>query len=1238
MFHYRILIVAFLMFFANQANAQRLTTVFNQGTEIERQAMVALKPIQLTQEIISKINLPQSLSTTLNEGALRFAIENKVANERNKMVRLLKSGEINTTSITEYATSVKERIINQLNKLSKEDWERINQKFGAKEHHEHSVHSENRAPGGPCLNPDFESCNFSDWEMFTGSVPYPSPAPFSFGTPTPTTTFATVSAAGSGTEQHYIVNGGTDPIGGFPMVYPGGTCSAEIGDFTNYGNGASQIRKTFMVSSGDAILTLNYAVCLEDAGHTAAEQPYFRMRVYDAFGASITCAEYEAVAGDGQPGWVNSGTWQYKPWTTVFIPLAPYIGQNVTVEFTVGDCAQGGHAGYAYVDASCDAMSFEMTASAVCAGSPITISAPPGASSYAWSTGATTQTITVSTAGTYSVTVTPVTGSACAITLDTTVVAYPNPIAAFNDDAPVCVGTPVNFTDNSNPSGATISAWSWNFGDGGTSTLQNPTHTYTTPGTYTVTLTVTTTNGCTNTITQNVTINPGGTATITPAGPFCTSDPVTTLSATPGGGTWSASCGTCINSTTGAFDPSLASLGTNTINYITSGACASTGSSTITINEVVLNGVTVTDVSCFGLADGTITINATGATQYSIDGGTSFSASSSFTGLAAGTYSIVIENAIGCQATSTATIVEPPLLTAVPGFQDETCFGACDGFVVIAPAGGTSPYSFAWSGPSGTSTNALFNNVCVGTYTVTVTDDHGCIVNASSTVGGPAQLVISSITTTPETCPFDCSGTLTVTATGGTGALQYSTNGGLSFQATGNFSSVCSGSYNVVVVDASGCQATGTTSLTPLNPILLSTSANDTVCIGQSTTISASSTGGTGTVTYAWDNGVNTASQTVDPAGTTVYTVTATDVNGCNVSESVVIVENPPLNVIALSNQTICPGASANISAIGSGGNGGPYTYTWINNQTAGSLFGANQTVSPNTTTQYTVILTDGCGTPADSASITIGLFSLPTVTFDVDTTQGCAPLVVNFTNTTNPLFTASCLWDFGDGTSSTDCTPQHVFPDDGCYDISLTVTTVDGCIVDTTLFDYICVFPFPIAEFSFSPMPADIYNPNIEFTNLTIGGNTYEWNFVDFGYTTDEVNPSFSFPANDGGIYPVCLWTENTHGCVDTVCHDVIINGDFIVYVPNAFTPDGDGRNEGFLPVVQGIDPAFFDFMIFNRWGELIFRTGQVGQAWDGTHKNMKAKEDVYVWKLKVKSNVDGKKKEFVGHVTLLR
>ena len=147
--------------------------------------------------------------------------------------------------------------------------------------------SDTYGAGQPCNNADFETGDCTGWEPIAGSVT--GAAPYSFTSGGATT--CGVSA------HHVIVTGGTDPNGGFPMVFPGGGGSSlMLGDGMGTGNGAAKIRQTFLVDAGSAAFSYSYAVVLNDAGHTTAEQPYFKVNMFDAGGNPIVCADYSVVA------------------------------------------------------------------------------------------------------------------------------------------------------------------------------------------------------------------------------------------------------------------------------------------------------------------------------------------------------------------------------------------------------------------------------------------------------------------------------------------------------------------------------------------------------------------------------------------------------------------------------------------------------------------------------------------------------------------------------------------------------------------------------------------------------------------------------------------------------------------------------------------------------------------------------------------------------------------------------
>jgi gliding motility-associated-like protein len=291
----------------------------------------------------------------------------------------------------------------------------------------------------------------------------------------------------------------------------------------------------------------------------------------------------------------------------------------------------------------------------------------------------------------------------------------------------------------------------------------------------------------------------------------------------------------------------------------------------------------------------------------------------------------------------------------------------------------------------------------------------------------------------------------------------------------------------------------------------------------------------------------------------------------------------------------------------------------------------------------YTVSLTMtnslGCSATL-TAEDTIHAYGLPTVTFSVLPGEGCAPLDVQFQNTTDPGMIGGCEWDFGDGSISTECITGHVFQSPGAYNVSLHVTSPAGCEGDTTLYQIVRVDPSPTAGFTFSPWPTDIFHPQVQFLdNSSPDVINWSWTFPQGSPATSADSAvSVTFPGDEGGTYPTELIVTNQYGCTDTLVMPVPVNGVFSVFVPNAFTPNADGVNELFVPVIKDADARGYDFRVFDRWGEEVFHTTEIGAGWDGTVNGEAPKTDVYSWKLRVRSAINAETRMYFGKVVVLR
>jgi gliding motility-associated-like protein len=168
------------------------------------------------------------------------------------------------------------------------------------------------------------------------------------------------------------------------------------------------------------------------------------------------------------------------------------------------------------------------------------------------------------------------------------------------------------------------------------------------------------------------------------------------------------------------------------------------------------------------------------------------------------------------------------------------------------------------------------------------------------------------------------------------------------------------------------------------------------------------------------------------------------------------------------------------------------------------------------------------------------------------------------------------------------------------------------------------------------------VLSPTVYFTDLSTGNpTTWSWNFGDLTTLTDSSNlqnPSYTYSAETGATYQTTLTVTNQYGCVDDTTIDIIVEPDFAFFIPNSFTPNGDGKNEGFMGAGYGI--TSYEIWVFDRWGNLIFNTKDINEAWDGSVQNKGgdlAQVDVYVWKVQL-TDVFNKKHKYIGHVSLIR
>jgi gliding motility-associated-like protein len=367
--------------------------------------------------------------------------------------------------------------------------------------------------------------------------------------------------------------------------------------------------------------------------------------------------------------------------------------------------------------------------------------------------------------------------------------------------------------------------------------------------------------------------------------------------------------------------------------------------------------------------------------------------------------------------------------------------------------------------------------------------------------------------------------------------------------------------------------------------------------------------------------------------------VYATDANGClsdtlNVNVSVL----PNIAFTMPDTVDVCPEVDLLLSATPVSGGDGLYQYDWQGNGPGPS---ANYTVNLTASELVCVTVNDGCETPVQTRCTYVDLIPIPELVLTADSTLGCEPFAVDF-NVLDTTSGATVEWDFGDGVGASGIADiGHTYADPGGYDVSVLVTWPNGCQDDTTISTMIIVEPLADADFTWSPNPGSILTPTLTFTeNAGPYATQYIWTFAGLGTATGPV-AEFTFPDQLGFTYPVELWVTNYLGCADSLVKLVEVKDEFLIYVPNTFTPDGDGINDVFAVLGNDIDPAEFELSIFNRWGELVFTSNDPSQVWTGAMgggDGEAVRDGVYPWRLRVASRYSQERREIFGHVTLIK
>lgn len=282
----------------------------------------------------------------------------------------------------------------------------------------------------------------------------------------------------------------------------------------------------------------------------------------------------------------------------------------------------------------------------------------------------------------------------------------------------------------------------------------------------------------------------------------------------------------------------------------------------------------------------------------------------------------------------------------------------------------------------------------------------------------------------------------------------------------------------------------------------------------------------------------------------------------------------------------------------------------------------------------YPVKLTvreNGC---EESYTDTLKVYPNPITRFDVEERSNCAPAIMKFTNGSEAWSHMSFLWDFGDGTTSSEPEPQHYYPEPGIYTINLAVSVSEVCTTTTLLTKekFIRVNEVPVAAIIAEPLIVSINDPKISFQDISVGAAKCN---LFLGDDLKSTYCDYEHHYRKPGRYIVTQIVESQYGCPDTNQFEVAVRPDISIFIPNSFTPNSDGINEIYKPVGEVVFD--YNFYIYDRWGKIVYYTTMLKNGWNGMIDGLQAPQDVYVYHIKFRDAI-GDEKEFRGTFTLVR
>jgi gliding motility-associated-like protein len=644
---------------------------------------------------------------------------------------------------------------------------------------------------------------------------------------------------------------------------------------------------------------------------------------------------------------------------------------------------------------------------------------------------------------------------------------------------------------------------------------------------------------------------------------------------------------------------------------------------------LVLNAPSIVNVSCFGGNSGSITANPSGGTpNYTFSWSNNPLSSNALNGnLSAGNYQVTVTDAKGCTATAAYNVMEPSQLifAQTPAIVNVLCYGASTGSIAISVSGGTPAYNYSWS--NGLPNQPTQQNLPAGTYSVTVSDVNGCSISNDFTIEQPPAIVLQTQVANHVTCGGGSDGKAWAVATGGVGNFSYTWSNGNNSDTA--FNLAANVLYTVTTTDANQCTKTATISVTEPSLLSVNPVVKDVSCfLGNDGSIDANPSGGTPPYSFNWSNG--SSDQIAQSLSANAYSCTVTDRNNCSTTFSRIVSQPGLLQAVATGISESCVGTGDGKILMSANGGVKPYSFAY-------TLDGINVIqVSGDTAfnlkpTSYSVIVTDGNNCTA-STLVNVGSPAVDVYAAYADTTSCYGTEYKDGRIRVSGLTTSNAPYRF-------QLNDSGVFSTSGIFE-----NLASGMYKIYAVNNFGCDTAFTIEVPQPLPASVDIVPDD---TTLLLGESIQLFGYLKpYG---EDVITAYSWTPSTGlscvdcfnplalpyinSNYQLTIFYKNGCFAASSVRIKVLNNEE--LFVPNLFSPNGDGVNEKFEVFGYGIKD--FSMKIFNRWGEKIFESDNQYKSWDGTYKGVLQNPDTYAYVLRV-IYLDDKEVVRKGTITLVR